>query len=405
MNSLAIDGGAPVRTRPFSPWPIYAEQDVDVVSAVLMSGQVNYWTGNIGRDFEAAFAARTGVTHALTLSNGTVALHGALAALGIQPGDEVIVPARTFVATANAVLLAGGTPVFADIDLHSQCLTAESIRSVLSTSTRVVIVVHLAGWPADMDPILELAADRELSVIEDCAQALGATYRGRQVGSMGDIGTFSFCQDKIASTGGEGGMLTTSSDDIWQTVWGMRDHGKSFERCHAEDTGQWGVEFKWLHETVGTNWRMTEMQSALGLRALDQLDAWLVQRRTNAAVLDEGFGSIEGLRVTVPLTLEDHAYYKYYTFLDLDRLKDGWSRNRVAAAVVAEGVPCFSGTCPEVYRENSFISAGLSPDAPLPNASRLGDTSLMFLVHPTLDARDMHDTVAAVSKVMREAVT
>ncbi len=402
---LAIDGGPPVREEPFAPWPFYTEKDAQVVSEVLLSGKVNYWTGDLGHRFEDAFAELTAARHALTLSNGTVALHGALTALEVQPGDEVVVPARTFVATANAVLLAGGTPVFADIDPDSQCVTAETIEAVLSESTRGVIVVHLAGWPADMDPITELASRRGLFVVEDCAQALGATYKGRSVGSMGDAGTFSFCQDKIASTGGEGGMLVTSSEEIWHAVWSMRDHGKSFERCNAQDTGHWGVEFKWLHESVGTNWRMTEMQSALGLRALEELDEWLASRRRNAALLDEGLGRIDGIRTIIPLPHEGHAYYKYYAFLEPDRLKEGWSRNKVAAAIMAEGIPCFSGACPEVYREDSFVSAGLGPDAPLPNASSLGETSLMFLVHPTLDEEDMADTVEAVSKVMQEAVS
>lgn len=404
MTRLAIDGGDPVRTVPFQPWPSFTEDDVDAVADVLRSGKVNYWTGPLGRRFEESFASYVGTRSALSMMNGTVALHAALAALDLHTGDEVLVPARTFVATANAVVLAGGVPVFADVDPDTQCISVESAAACVTDRTRGVIAVHLGGWPAPMRQLRALAAAHDLFVIEDCAQALGATLDGAMVGSLGDAAAFSFCQDKIVTTGGEGGMLTCSDDDVWQRAWSLRDHGKSYARSAQQQSDAWGVAFCWLNDEVGSNWRMTEMQAALGLAALKKLPAMLDIRRSHAAQLDAGFGSIRGLRVTVPPSGVGHAYYKYYAFVRPDVLAEDWTRDRIAAAVNAEGIPCFTGSCPEVYLEDSFVRRDLGPAERLPIAKTLGENSLMFLVHPTLTSTEMADTVDAVGKVMRQAV-
>ena len=209
-SNLAIDGGPKVRTTPFAPWPSFAEDEVEAAAAVLRSGNVNYWTGEEGHQFEAELAAFTGCKHAIALANGTVALELALYALGIGPGDEVVTTSRTFIASASCAVMRGALPVMADVDRDSQNITADTIRAALTPRTEAIIAVHLAGWPCDMDPIMELATSTGLKVIEDCAQAHGASYKGRPVGSMGDVAAFSFCQDKIMTTGGEGGMLTTN---------------------------------------------------------------------------------------------------------------------------------------------------------------------------------------------------
>ena len=258
---LAIEGGPAVRKHLFSPWPYFSQDEIDAVTRVLNSGRVNYWTGDEGRQFEAEFAAFVGCKHAVAVANGTVALELALEALGIGPGDEVVVTSRTFIASASCAVMRGATPVMADVDWDSQNITAETIRAVLSPRTRAIIAVHLAGWPCDMDPILEIAREHGLKVIEDCAQALGAVYKGRPVGSMGDVNAFSFCQDKILTTGGEGGMLTTNHTDLWSRAWAFKDHGKSYEAVYRR---QHPPGYRWLHESFGTNWRLTEMQSAMG---------------------------------------------------------------------------------------------------------------------------------------------
>lgn len=398
---LAIDGGRPVRSAPYAPWPYFEVDEIEAATRVLCSGKVNYWTGEEGRRFEDEFAAEAGCRFAVAVANGTVALELALHTLEIGPGDEVIVPSRTFIASASCVALRGATPVFADVDLNSQNLTPETIRPLINHRTKAIIVVHLAGWPCDMDPILQLARDHGLKVLEDCAQSQGAKYKGRPVGSLGDIAAFSFCQDKIMTTGGEGGMMTTNEKALWERAWSYKDHGKSYHRVYHQ---QHPSSFRWLHDSFGTNWRLTEMQSALGRTLLKKLPRFVERRRSNANVLAKLFSTIQGLRLTASPPEFFHSYYKYYAFLRCGKLAAGWTRDRIMAAITAEGVPCFSGSCSEVYLERAF-STEFRPPRRLPVAQELGETSLMFLVHPTLTEGDMHETGLAVSKVLDAATS
>jgi dTDP-4-amino-4,6-dideoxygalactose transaminase len=397
-RELAVNGAQPQRSTPFAPWPSFQQDEIDAAVSCLSSGRINYWTGTEGRDFEKEFASFSCCGYAVALANGTVALELALYALGIGPGDEVITTCRTFVASASCIVMRGATPVLADVDPVSQNITAETIRLRITSRTKAIICVHLAGWPCDMDPILELAREHGLSVIEDCAQCHGATYKGRPVGSLGDVAAFSFCQDKIMTTGGEGGMLTTNNESIWRKAWEFKDHGKSWDAVYNR---QHQPGFRWLHESFGTNWRLTEMQSAIGRAQLRKLRQWTRQRQDNAAILTEGFSRIPALRVTIPPREIGHAYYKYYVFVRQELLGEGWNRDRIMAAINAEGIPCFSGSCSEIYLERAFD--GIRPQERLPIARELGETSLMFLVHPTLDAADMEDACRAVEKVMKAA--
>ena len=396
---LAIAGGPPVRTRPWTPWPEFSADEVEAAAAVLRSGKVNYWTGDEGRKFEEEFAAWVGRKHAVALANGTLALELALYALGIGPGDEVIVPSRTFVATATCVLLRGATPVFADVDRDSGNLTAETVRPLIHRRTRAIIPVHLAGWPCDMEPILALARRHKLKVVEDCAQAHGATYKGRPVGALSDIAAFSFCQDKIISTGGEGGMLLTDDRKLWERAWSYKDHGKSYDAVYRR---KHPPGFRWLHESPGSNWRLTEMQSAMGRVLLKKIPERVARRRRNAAILDRRLSSLPALRVpSVPAGF-GHAFYKYHLYLRPERLARGWNRERLLEAISAEGVPCLSGSCSEIYLEKMF-PAKLRPKKRLPVARELGETSLMFQLHHTLAEEDMLDICRAVGKVMKVA--
>lgn len=390
----------PTRNAPWPPWPNCEQDEVDAVVAVLQSGRVNYWTGQEGRKFEEEFAEFCGCRYAVALANGTVALELALYALGIGAGDEVITTSRTFIASASAVVMRGATPILADVDPVSQNLTVETVRQVLTPRTRAIIVVHLAGWPCDMDTLMEFAREQNIKVIEDCAQAHGAIYKGRRVGSLGDVAAFSFCQDKIMTTGGEGGMLTTNDCNIWKKAWAYKDHGKNFDVVFNQQHPQ---GFRWLHESFGTNWRMTEMQAAIGRTVLPKLVGWIEMRRRNAAILTEFFNQLPALRVTDESSDIRHSYYKYYAFVRSSRLEEGWSRDRIVAAVNAEGIPCFTGSCSEIYLEKAFKQMGLGPVHRLPVAEELGRTSLMFQVHPTLNEKDMRDTCRAVEKVFKEA--
>jgi len=397
---LAIEGGAPLRTRAFAPWPVFAADERAAADAVLASGRVNYWTGEECAAFEREFAATIGCAHAIALANGTVALEAALRALGVGPGDEVIVPAKTFIATASCAVACGARPVVCDVEPQSQNLTADTVRAALSARTRAIIAVHLAGWPCEMGPLVELARSRGIALVEDCAQAHGAAWNGRPVGSFGDIAAFSFCQDKIMTTGGEGGMLLTNRRELWERAWAYKDHGKSyaavFERAHPPG-------FRWQHESFGSNFRMTEMQAAIGRVQLRKLEAWVAARRANAAALGEALRGVPAIRVPEPPASCRHSYYRFYAFVEPARLSPGWTPLRVIDAIGQEGVPCVQGGCSEIYRERAFADAGLAPARPLPNAAALSETSLMFLVHPTLGEADMRDAGRAVAKVMRVA--
>ncbi len=382
-----------------APWPFFAADEIAAAQSVLKSGKVNYWTGEEGRFFEKEFSTFTGTRYAVALANGTVALELALYAFGIGPGDEVIVTSRTFIASASCIVMRGATPVMADVDPVSQNITAETIKPLITQRTKAIIAVHLAGWPCDMDPIMELAQKYNLKVIEDCAQAHGATYKGKPVGLLGHAAAFSFCQDKIITTGGEGGMLTTNDQAVWEKAWSYKDHGKNYDAVYGPQRGN---GFRWIHDSFGTNWRMTELQSAIGRIQLRKLPSWLKKRRANASLLSKEFIHIPALRVTVPSPEIEHAYYKYYVFIRPEFLKQEWNRDRIQAEINAAGVPCYNGSCSEIYLENAF-SERLRPSQRLQIAKELGETSLMFLVHPTLTTVDMKRTCSLVKKVLQKA--
>lgn len=393
--------GKNVLNTPFSPWPSFTEEEADAVRDVVLSNKVNYWTGQECREFEKEFAKWAGTEYAVALANGTVALDLALEALGIGAGDEVIVTPRTFLASVSSIVNAGATPVFAEVDRDTQNITAQTIAAVLSPRTKGIICVHLAGWPCDMDPIMELAALHDLKVIEDCAQAHGAKYKGRSVGSIGHVGAWSFCQDKIMTTGGEGGMVTTNDRALWLKMWSFKDHGKSWEAIYEREH-QPG--FRWLHESFGTNWRMLELQGVIGRIQLRRMPEWRASRINHAEQIWSQARKLIGLRV--PAIPEDcaHAAYKCYVFVEPQQLKADWSRDRILSEISALGVPCFSGSCSEVYLEKAFDDTGWRPDVRLPVARELGETSLMFMVHPTLTEAEIAKTCEAIRSVMEQAV-
>ena len=403
---------------PFASWPSFDDEEAEAVKRVLLSNKVNYWTGQEGRLFETEFAKWCGTTHAVAVMNGTVALDLALHALGISRGDEVIVTPRTFIASVSCIVNAGATPIFADVDRESGNITAQSIAKVITSKTRAIICVHLAGWPCDMDPIMDLAKQFNLKVIEDCAQAHGAKYKGRSVGSIGDIGAWSFCQDKIMTTGGEGGMVTTNDESLWRVMWAYKDHGKSYEAVYEREHAP---GFRWLHESFGTNWRMLEMQAAIGRIQLKRMLEWTKHRNENAKMLDaqlqafSGDGGIIRLPQFACINCEGkefctevskgctHAYYKYYLYLNPNQLAEGWSRDQIIEAVNQERVPCFSGSCSEVYLEKAFENSPFRPTQRLAVARELGESSLMLLIHPTLDSKAILEAGKVVASVLDRA--
>jgi len=380
-----------------APWPYFDAETIEAAAQVLRSGRVNWWTGDECRSFEQEWCAAFDQRHALAMANGSVSLEVALRALDIGPGDEVIVSPRSYVASATSVVLVGATPVFADIDRDSQNLTAESINAVRTPRTRAVLPVHLAGWPCDMPAIMDLAKRRSLAVIEDCAQAHGATIDGRAVGSFGDFASWSFCQDKIMTTGGEGGMLTTADEARWQRAWSLSQHGKNWARSFASDHPP---GFRWLVDGFGSNYRMTEMQAAIGRVQLHRLPQWIEARRRNAEILRAVLNASPLLRTPWPSAREGHVFYRVSTFVRRESFAAGWTRDRLMGAINDAGVPCTVGVCPEIHRERAFIEAGFVPSAPLPATAELGETALVFVVHPTIDAPTMQRCAAIVAEVL-----
>ncbi|WP_313483092.1 DegT/DnrJ/EryC1/StrS family aminotransferase [Acinetobacter variabilis] len=381
----------------FEPWPSFTQAEADAVSKALLSNKVNYWTGQECREFEKEFAQFVGTQHAVAVANGTVALDLALKVLGIGAGDDVIVTSRTFLASASSIVTAGANPIFADIELDSQNISRRTIEAVITPNTKAIICVHLAGWMCDMDPIMQLAEEKGIFAIEDCAQAHGAMYKGKSAGSIGHIGAWSFCQDKIMTTGGEGGMVTTNDETLWKKMWSYKDHGKNYDSVYNK---QHPPGFRWLHDSFGTNWRMMEMQAVIGRIQLKKMPEWTAVRNTNMARIQAAFENTLYFTVAKPSVDYVHAAYKCYVQVNIDTLPEDWSRDRIMAEINALGVPCFSGSCSEVYLEKAFDGTPWRPAQRLRNAQQLGESSLMFLVHPTLSEHSLQKTVDAIQSVI-----
>lgn len=385
---------------PFSAWPLFTQEEANAVSRVLLSNKVNYWTGQEGREFEKEFAQWSETSHAVALANGTLALDACFKALDIGPGDEVVVTPRTFLASVSSIVNAGATPVFADVDRDSQNITPQNVERVLSEKTKGILCVHLAGWPCDMDGFLDISKAQDIFLIEDCAQAHGAKYKGARVGGLSDIAAWSFCQDKIMTTGGEGGMVTTNDRELWQKVWAHKDHGKSSQAVFNKDQLP---GFRWLHESFGTNWRITEMQSAVGRIQLGRMVQWHEVRAKNAKAVLQAATKCSIFRVPEIPNFIEHGWYRVYIFVRPCALKSGWDRDRIMAEINTAGVPCFSGSCPEVYLEKAFDQTPFKPPQRLPIACELGRTSLMFLVHPSLTQDEIDKTCLVLKQVCQLA--
>ena len=382
------------------PWPQYEPDEIEAAVSVLRSGLVNAWTGSDCADFEAAFARKFDVSHGLTLANGSLALEAALIACGIGEGDDVLVTPRSFMASVSCVMLRQARPVFADVDRDSQNLTAETLEAARTPRTRAAIVVHLAGWPCDMPAIMTWANEHGIKIIEDGSQAHGASIGGQSVGSFGHASAFSFCQDKIMSTGGDGGMMVTNDEAMWKRAWSAREHGKSWDTVHRDDHPP---GFRWVVESLGSNWRMTGPQAAIGLRQLEKLDNWCLKRKQHTELLRRRLDGLSVVRFPWPGDDIDHACYRAYCFVETDHLADGWSRDRIMHEINQAGWPCQVGGCPEIYREKLITDAGLAPAERLPVAQELGETGLAFLVHHTIDDQTMQMAVDAIGTVLEQA--
>ncbi len=382
-------------------WPHFDADDIKKATEILKSGKINYWTGFEGREFEKEFSSYVGVEHSVAVDNGTNALILAAHALGISHGDEVIMSPRTFVASAFSVMHLGAKPVFIDIDRNTQNMDPDLIEAAITPNTKAIMAIHLAGWPCEMEKIQEICNNHNLFLIEDCAQAHGAKYNGKSVGSFGDVNAWSFCQDKIMTTAGEGGMVTTNNKDYWSSVWSFKDHGKNYDTVYNKEHPP---GFRWLHEDHGTNARMTEIQSAIGRLQLKKLDSWIDKRTSLSNIFNDAFKHLEGLRIALPPSHIKHAYYKYYVFTEPEKLKPEKDRDFIMNSLNDLGIACYSGSCSEIYKEKAFDKMFSNQKPSLKVAKELGETSLMFLVHPTIHEDDIYKICDKTEKIIKQCL-
>jgi dTDP-4-amino-4,6-dideoxygalactose transaminase len=413
MRTLAIDGGTKLNTVPFPAWPSFEATTIERAMEPLRSGKVNYWTGKLGVQFEEAWAKWNGARYAITTTNGTAALHTALAALGIGPGDEVICPSYSFIASSFCVLQAGALPVFADVD-ESHTLSAADAERKITRRTKAIIVVHLYGIVADLDPILKLAKKHKLFVIEDCAQCFGGIYRGKKTGTIGDAGCFSFCQSKHFTTGGEGGAIITQNEELNWNCKSFRDHGYDVkERLRLLELE---AKLMYIHKRVGFNYRMTEMQSAIGLCELERLDHWnLANRRRNGRYLIDKLKQHPlVLHPPVDTAERQNAFWWAPFVIDVERLSV--PLKKFVAAIEAEGVPVYGVQWPEMYAERAYTEQNgfgrlqypfKDPNARAIDYSKieckmarwLSERTLSFFTHPVYSEKHMQLYVDAFCKV------
>lgn len=416
-TKLAIDGGQPITSEPFPPWPVFTDEMIQAAIEPLKTGKCNYWTGKLGMEFEQKFAEWCGASYGICTSSGTTALHTALGGLGIGPGDEVIVPSYTFIASSMSVAQAGAIPVFADVEPQSHTISAEDIEAKVSGQTRAVIVVHLYGEVADMDAINAVARKHGLLVIEDSAQAHGATYDGKKVGTLGDIGAFSFCQSKTFTTGGEGGCVVTNDEDVAWRCRAFRDHGYDVEKRMA--LLELEATLPYIHNTLGFNFRMTEMQAAIGLEALKIIDTWnLPRRRRNGEYLIQRLKDIpQIIRLPIHNDRIQNGFWLFPIIVDIDALS--CDIRQLGKALTAEGIPNGPVMWPQSYKERCYSEHnGFGPlrypfKAPYarpeavdykncycPNAAWVEERCFWVPTHPTYELEHMKLIADGIEKVI-----
>jgi dTDP-4-amino-4,6-dideoxygalactose transaminase len=418
-EKLAIDGGSKAVTNQLIGWPKFDEKAIKAVEAVLRSGGVNYWTGPEGREFEEKFAKWQGSKFAISTATGTSALHVCLAALGIGPGDEVIVPSYTFIASSFSVLQAGAIPRFADVNIDDHCISPESAEKLITPRTKAIMPVHLYGNVCEMDPLMELAKKHNLSVIEDNAEAFGGSYKGKKTGTIGQMAACSFCQNKTFTTGGEGGMVTTDDEELAWQARSFRDHGYDVkERLNLLALEQ---KLPYIHNRVGWNYRMTGMQSAIGLAELDRIDDWnLANRRRNAHIIMDAVADLPQVKY-MPIDTEErqNGWFVCAFSLDIENMK--CDIQQFVSAAGAEGAPCWKVFWPQCHAEKAFLDRNgfgdsgfpftsteyTDPEAvdyskvEVPNAVWHESHTFTCFAYPTFTEDDMRQIAAALVKVIK----
>ena len=394
-------------------YPNFNKSTLKRVQQVLNSGRVNYWTGNECKDFEKEFSNYHKIKYSIAVSNGSVALEIALKALGLKNNDEVIVTPRSFIASASCVLNLGLKPIFADIDKNGN-LNIDGIKKAYNKNVKAIIVVHLNGMPCDLDPIVNFIKLKNLFLIEDCSQAHGAVYKGKKVGSFGHISTWSFCQDKIMSTGGEGGMISTKNEKIWLKCWSLKDHGKNYKNVFYKKQK---TIFKWLHEDFGSNYRMTEIQAVIGREQLKSLDKQIKKRNLIVNLyLNElkdyylkydifkkpefKYQTHSPEKDSKKYNQNIHAFYRLNLFINKKKVK----QNILIQKLTKNKINCGVGACPEIYREKIFRKLKFYPKKRLLNAKLLGETSIMFPINPYKSLTKIKSEITIIKKIIKTYV-
>ena len=362
-------------------WPIVSSKEIKIVNKVLKSNKLNYWTGTNCTNFEKEFSNKFKIKYSISLANGSVGLDIAIKSLKLKKNSEIIVTPRSYISSVTSVINQGLKPIFADIDLNSQNIEAKNIEKKITKNTKAVVVVHLGGMPSNMIKIKELAKKYNLKIIEDCSQAHGAKINNKYVGTFGDVSVWSFCNDKILNTLGEGGIVATKNRNNFKNLWSLKDCGKNYSKLRKKKRQ---FKFRWVHDFEGTNLRMTEVQAAVGRYQLKQLDKWIKKRNINSIKINkvcEKFRSIKTQKTPKNFT---NAYYRCYVFLRPNFIKKGWTREKILKYLNKIGLYCDVGSCPEIYKEKFLITNKLVSSKELENASLVGKTSIAFKVSPNI---------------------
>jgi dTDP-4-amino-4,6-dideoxygalactose transaminase len=390
---------------------MYNKHQIKLVANILKKNKTNYWTGTECTKFEKTFSKYIGNKFSISVANGSVALEISIKALNLKNSDQIIVTPRSFIISASCVVNLGLKPIFADIDDNGN-LTIEGIKKAYNKNVKAIILVHLNGLSCDMDPILKFAKNNKLFLIEDCSQAHGATYKKKKVGSFGDIATWSFCQDKIISTGGEGGMISTNNKKLWSKMWSLKDHGKNFKTVFHKKRYKAG--FKWLHDNLGSNYRMTEMQAAIGRDQLKSLDKKIKKRNNIVNLylyeLRDYYQKYSILKKpdfkcqTCPLKQQlkkctkcIHAFYRLNLFFNKNI-----KQIKILQKLNSNKINCGVGSCPEIYREKVFQKLKYFPKNRLKNAKLLGQTSLMFPINPHKSHILIKEEILKIKKIFNQ---
>ena len=389
-----------MKKHKFSSWPSYSKLELKAVSKVLSSGKVNYLYGQYGKIFEKNFARYINTKYSIAISNGTVALELALLSLSLNHNDEVIVTPRSYFSSASSILKVGLKPIFADIDINSQNITLDSIKKLINKKTKVIICVHLAGFPCDMNEISSFARKKKIKIIEDCSQAHGAKIKNKKVGSFGDISVWSFCNDKIISTGGEGGMLTTNHRKYWQFMWSYKDQGKNYQKFFSKKNNN---KFKYIHDNIGSNFRITEIQSIIGIIQLQNLDKNIKLRNIYAKLINKTLIKFPSVQTTKIKKYYIHSYYRYYFFINQKYLKKKWNRDKILKKISSYNINCGTGSCPTIYKEKPFRNIFKTHKRKFINAEKLGKSSISLAIHHKLNYKEVILICNILNKVLKEA--